>query len=260
VCFQSFEQGDKTSEDYLEPLNVYAVVFKEGLLTFSFSQNPHTNKVLKRIGRLRDYMQLSSDWICYALIDDIVDSYLPAIRDIEEETDSIEDQIIAARPEDATLILRAIANCRKKSMLLMRLLNIKPDVIKGFAKRCNDKFQSAPRDDVGVYLSDIQDHVITMRDNLSHAEQLLSRLHNNFLSQINVDHISQGNHVNKVLGKVTLIATILVPLNLITGLFGMNVPVPGRNTTSLAWFGGIVGFLICFIISAVLIAKRMRMI
>jgi magnesium transporter len=224
VSFRSFNQ-DKTSEEYLEPINVYAVVFRHGLLTFSFQQTKHTANVLKRIGRLRDYMSLSADWICYALIDEIVDSYMPVIRDVEEEADNIEDQVFASRPEDARPILRAIADCRKKAMLMMRLLGIKPDVIKGFAKRCNEGYSVAPRGDVGLYLSDIQDHVVTMRENLSHSEGLLSRLHNNFLAQINVDHISQGNKVNKVLGKVTLIATILVPLNLITGLFGMNVSI-----------------------------------
>ena len=97
-----------------------------------------------------------------------------------------------------------------------------------------------------------------MRDNLTHSEQLLSRLHNNFLAQLNVDHIASGNNVNKVLGKVTLIATILVPLNLITGLFGMNVPVPGKDASNLGWFFGIVGFLIAFILTAVCVAKRFK--
>lgn len=260
VSFRSYD-NDKNSEDYLEPMSVYAVVFKQGLLTFTFQTNPHTKNVLKRISRLRDYMALSADWICYALIDDIVDSFLPPIRDIEVEVDSIEDQVFSAREEDARPILRAIAECRKKAMSILRLLGSKPDVIKGFAKRCNEQYSAAPRGDVGMYLSDIQDHVVTYRDNLSHSEQLLSRLHNNFLAQINVDHISQGNKVNKILGKVTLIATILVPLNLVTGLFGMNVPVPGGQTEShnLSWFGGILGFLFTFIFCAVCVAKRLRL-
>ena len=68
VCFRSFYQEDKTSELFLEPINVYAVVFREGLLTFTFCVNPHAANVRKRIGRLRDYVNLSSDWICYALM------------------------------------------------------------------------------------------------------------------------------------------------------------------------------------------------
>lgn len=260
VSFRSYDD-DKNSEEYLEPMSVYAVVFKHGLLTFTFQTNPHTKNVLKRISRLRDYMDLSADWICYALIDDIVDGFLPPIRAIEEEVDSIEDQVFSAREEDARPILRAIADCRKKCMSILRLLGSKPDVIKGFAKRCNEQYSAAPRGDVGMYLSDIQDHVVTYRDNLSHSEQLLSRLHNNFLAQINVDHIASGNRVNKILGKVTLIASIIVPLNVVTGLFGMNVPVPGNPTMAhnYGWFGGIVGFLVAFVLISYTIAKRLRL-
>ena len=112
-------------------------------------------------------------------------------------------------------------------MSLLRLLGGKADVIKGFAKRCNENYNVAPRGDVGLYLSDIQDHVVTMMSNLGHFEKMLSRSHSNYLAQISVDNLIQGNSANVTLGKVTLIATILVPLNLICGLFGMNVPVPG---------------------------------
>lgn len=67
VCFSSFNM-DKESDDFLEPVNVYAVVFREGLITFTFSPNPHAANVRKRIGRLRDYLSLGADWICYALM------------------------------------------------------------------------------------------------------------------------------------------------------------------------------------------------
>ncbi len=223
ISFRSFNQ-DKDSEEFLEPVNVYAVVFRNGLLSFTFAnKNPHTGNVLKRIGKLRDYMQLSADWIAYAFIDDIVDSFNPFVHNVEQDVDAIEDQVFSSRPEDARPILKRISDCRKRVLSLLRLLGGKSDVIKGFAKRCNEGFETAPRGDVGLYLSDIQDHVMTMRDNLTHSEQLLGRVHNNYLAQLNVDHISSGNRVNKVLSKITLLASILVPLNLVTGLFGMNV-------------------------------------
>ena len=68
VCFRSFYQMDKTSEDYMEPVNVYMVVFREGILTFTYTQSPHSANVRKRIGKLRDYMNLTADWICYAMV------------------------------------------------------------------------------------------------------------------------------------------------------------------------------------------------
>ncbi|KAF2272324.1 magnesium transporter ALR1 [Westerdykella ornata] len=258
VCFRSFYQADKDSENYLEPVNFYAVVFKEGLLTFTFTESPHTTNVRKRIGRLRDYINLSSDWVCYALIDDIVDSFAPVLRSIEDETDAIEDQVFIARLEDSREILRAIGDCRKKVMQLIRLLGGKADVIKGFAKRCNENYNVAPRGDVGLYLSDIQDHVVTMMSNLGHFEKMLSRAHSNYLAQISVDQVIQGTKSNMTLGKVTVIATILVPLNLICGLFGMNVTVPGQDSGSLGWFFGILGAIALFVTVCLGVAKRLR--
>lgn len=222
VSFRGFDQ-DSTSEEYLEPLNVYAVVWDNAILSFSFKKNPHTSNVLQRIRRMRDHIHLNADWIAYAFIDDIVDSFNPFVQDIELEVDVIEDQVFTARPEDARQVLQRIGNCRKKVISLLRLLGSKSDVIKGFAKRRNEDHGVTCRSDVTLYLSDILDHVLTMRENLTHSEQLLSRSHNNFLAQVNVEHISSGNKTNKVLSRVTLLASILVPLNLVTGLFGMNV-------------------------------------
>jgi magnesium transporter len=68
VCFRTFYQVDKSSEDFLEPVNFYMVVFREGVLSFSFTVNPHAANVRKRIGKLREYVSLSSDWICYAMM------------------------------------------------------------------------------------------------------------------------------------------------------------------------------------------------
>lgn len=260
VCFRSFYQMDKTSEEYLEPVNVYAVVFREGILTFTFRPSPHAGNVRKRMGRLRDYVSLGADWICYALIDDIVDTFGPVITEVEQETDTIEDSVFTARTEDSRLVLRRIGECRKKVMSLLRLLGGKADVIKGFAKRCNEQYSVAPRQDVGLYLSDIQDHVVTMMSNLGHSDHMLSRSHANYLAQISVENISQGNRANEVLSKVTFIATILVPLNLVCGLFGMNVEVPGKDTDNLNWFFGIVGVLAAFVVITTAIAKFKRFI
>ena len=260
VCFRSFYQMDINSEDYMDPVNVYMVVFREGIITITYTQSPHAANVRKRIGKLRDYMALTADWICYAMIDNIVDTFGPPIHAIESEADTIEDQVFVARTEDLTPLLRQIGQCRKKVMSLMRLLGGKADVIKGFSKRCNTDFSVTPRGEIGLYLGDIQDHVVTMTSNLGHFEKMLSRSHSNYLAQLNVSGIAQGNKTNEVLSKITLAATILVPLNLISGVFGMNVPVPGKNSTGLGWFFGIIGVIFAIVAVSLGAARRYRFI
>jgi magnesium transporter len=67
VCFRSFH-SDPTSEEFLQAVNVYIVVCDEGVLSFSFSDTPHAANVRKRINKSRDFVNLGSDYICYALM------------------------------------------------------------------------------------------------------------------------------------------------------------------------------------------------
>ena len=71
ACFRSFNilpSEDPNEAVELDPFNVYVIVFHEGTLSFSFAPNRHVGVVRKRITALKDYVALSSDWICYALM------------------------------------------------------------------------------------------------------------------------------------------------------------------------------------------------
>jgi len=170
----------------------------------------------------------------------------------------IEDAVFVAREDDASKFLQTIGRLRKNIMALMRLLGGKADVLRGFTKRCNENYKVTPRMDIGLYLGDIQDHVVTMVNNLSHFEKILSRAHSNYLAQLSINSVSQSNETNKVLSKITFLASMLVPLNLVCGLFGMNVPVPWQESETLIPFFVIIATLAvsCFII--LLWARRLK--
>lgn len=262
ACFRSFHtivtgEGENQQSE-LEPFNIYVVVFREGTLSFSFSPNVHADNVYSRIKTLKNWLTLSSDWICYALIDDVVDTFVPSINKIEAESDAIEDSVFIARSDDMRNFLRRIGEVRKNCMGMMKLLGGKADVLRGFTKRCNENYGVTPKMDIGLYLGDIQDHVVTMMSNLNHFEKMLSRSHSNYLAQLSIDNILQGNQSNKVLNKVTVLASILVPLNLVCGAFGMNVKVPFRDSESLLPFFMIILFIVTFSVASFGIARRMR--
>lgn len=377
VSFHSFN-SDNESEDFLEPIFFYMVVFKTGFLTFHNSPVVHCVNVRRRIRQLRGYVPLSSDWICYALIDDITDSFFPVIQAIDFETDAIEASVFVIRDTDFSTMLHRIGLSRNKVMTLLRLLGSKADVLRMLSKRCHDytittttsspmvldninslsnnnfssnlpgsqqhhqdpngppsnnsgtfltaqntsnsnqtpapfsipsimtaggpipatatggqggsgsaaatiagfipgssnfattggtapsggNAQQQPRAEIALYLDDIQDHIITMFQNLSSYEKILSRSYTNYLAQLQVESFNSNNKVTDMLSKVTLIGTIIVPMNVITGLFGMNVPVPGQEATGLGWWFGILGVLVFTMVCGLLFAnwwvKRMN--
>ncbi|KAI2628977.1 hypothetical protein GGS21DRAFT_545445 [Xylaria nigripes] len=283
VNYRTFDQ-DANSANHLEPVNMYVVVFREGVLSFHFSQTPHPANVRRRIRQLKDFMMISSDWINYAIIDDITDIYLPLIQNIENEVDDIDEKILELHSssdpalssskmrkerlhEKATSdgntepnggdMLRRVGDCRKRVMTLYRLLGNKADVIKGFAKRCNEQWEVAPRSEIGLFLGDIQDHIVTMTANLSHYEKILARCHANYIAQINICMNERAEKTADVLGKLTVLGTIVLPMNIITGLWGMNVWVPGQEYEGdLTWFFAITAGLLLFGLACFLIAKR----
>ncbi|PWN24440.1 cora-domain-containing protein [Jaminaea rosea] len=255
VCFRSFDQ-DPYSPTYLEPLNMYIIVFREGTLSFHFRATPHPQNVRRRIKQLKDYINVTSDWISYALIDDITDAFGPLIQSIEYEVDSIDELVLILKDVEQSDMLRRIGACRKKVMGLLRLMGNKADVVKGLAKRCNENWSVAPKSDIGLYLSDIQDHLITMTQNLSHFEKILSRSHSNYLAQISIEMTEANNRANDVLSKLTALGTVIVPLNVITGLWGMNVNVPGQGVENLHWFGGLVAFMVSIAVAGYWVAIR----
>ncbi|KAM6479764.1 hypothetical protein HDV62DRAFT_367865 [Trichoderma sp. SZMC 28011] len=277
VNYRTFDQ-DINSENFLEPVNMYVIVFREGVLSFHFSVTPHPANVRRRIRQLRDYLILSSDWISYAIIDDITDVFQPLIQNIEDEVDEIDDSILqlhtssdkglenekSTKFDDNITIedssgdmLRRVGDCRKRVMSLYRLLGNKADVIKGFAKRCNERWEVAPRSEIGLYLGDIQDHIVTMTSNLSHYEKILARSHGNYLAQINIRMNERQEQTADVLGKLTVLGTIVLPMNIITGLWGMNVWVPGQDIEGdLTWFVCITAGLLFFGLACYWIAKR----
>ncbi|GLA46032.1 magnesium and cobalt transport protein CorA [Aspergillus niger] len=221
----------------------YILVFKNATVTFSPSGCHHIARVRDRIRRTQDTHLVSSDWICYALIDEIIDDFEPYMRAAEREADAIEDQVFIARVDDVKALIPQLDSLRKSITQLIRCLTGKYDVLSGFVKRCQAKDRNPmfPDGDLLVYLGDVQDHLVTTLTSLSHFDEIVGRSQSNFLAQLSVNNIRLSYDVNAVLSKVTILATIFVPLHMVTGLFGMNVEVPGQNVDNLGWFFGIIG-------------------
>ncbi|KAL2815085.1 hypothetical protein BJX63DRAFT_390417 [Aspergillus granulosus] len=245
----------------INPSMLYILVFSHGTITFSTSGSEHASRVRSRISRLHDPSVLSSDWICYALIDDVIDSFQPHMQSASRESESIQDEIYIARDDDMTPLMLRIYNIRKSINQLTHSLSGKSDVLNGFVKRCQSKTWHAafPEGDLIVYLSDVQDHLVTILGELAHLDEITSRLQSNFLAQTSVNNMRLSVKLNSSLSKVTVLATIFVPLHMVTGLFGMNVTVPGQDVESLAWFFGIVGVFIVIALTACLVFVRMKL-
>ena len=116
---------------------MYIIVFREGTLSvrslppyscqrletykqFHFRGTPHPQNVRRRIKQLKDYISVTSDWISYALIDDITDAFGPLIQSIEYEVDSIDELVLIIKDAEQSDMLRRYVDflCSGEEMLM----------------------------------------------------------------------------------------------------------------------------------------------
>lgn len=170
----------------------------------------------------------------------------------------MEDSFAITRPDDIALVLQQIYKCRKEIIRIRHLLHDKTDVIKSFARRCDERCFITPSCEVVVYLSDIQDHVLSMMSNLTHSEQMLSGSQTKYVEQLSMDNNRTRNQTLDTLGKLTVLGLMFLPMQTLVGSFGMNVEVPGQEVSGVAWWFGILGGLAAMVVVCLVVAKLRR--
>ncbi|KAF8521504.1 hypothetical protein JB92DRAFT_2890696 [Gautieria morchelliformis] len=147
------------------------------------------------------------------------------------------------------------ASTRRLVTSLARLLGTKSEVVSQIRKRLGGNGLiglevSSPEQalvgDVGVYLGDIQDHILTLQQSLEHYERMLSHSHPAYLSHIRVSLAQAKAGMDHKLFMLTLLAVSILAMQLPVGLFSINLGNIPRNNRSadppapFNWFMGII--------------------
>ncbi len=214
--------------DGTAPSAIYMLLFATHIITIHHEPIAHISRVL---GRLMDTFTLQaavpSDWIMYALLDDCVDEFVPALASLCGQVDAIDDLILTLSYGELSDMLRRIGLARRRVTALLRLLKPKSDIIRTLTRR--SAVRGAIGESTAIYLRDVQDHVVSSIQDLEQYGETLNRSHGNYLAHISIELNDASNRMNVVMKKLTAAAAIVLPISLISGLWGMNVPVPGQD-------------------------------
>ncbi|KAJ2890785.1 CorA metal ion transporter [Coemansia aciculifera] len=108
---------------------------------------------------------------------------------------------------------------------------------------------------VAHYLSDVYDHIEALLASSSHCDMVLSRAHSNYLARISLELGEATVETNLFASRWTVVGAILVPLNVVTGLWGMNVKVPGADRQDLRDFFLILSGCLAFVVVVIVWAR-----
>lgn len=224
-----------------EAINLYLLVFGNYIISIHSEPISHVRHVIRRMYPLKNLFHITSDWIMYALLDDVVDEFIPNMKTMELEVDSIDDLVLVLRQTDQADMLRRIGRARNQVTHMLRLLKPKTEIIKILTKRTAERLQNHTL----LYLRDIQDHLVTMIQTLDQSGETLNRAHNNYLAQISIELAEMSNRMNLQVKKLTEITSLALPFAIIGSLWGMNVVVPMEEKAT-TWAALTPFFALCF--------------
>ena len=185
--------------------------------------DPVRDRIRKGQGRIR---QAQPDYLAYALLDAVIDSYFPILEEYGERLETLEDEIITQPHLDTIARIHEI----KRDMLTLRRV-IWPQ---------REALNALLRDDISfittetrLHLRDCYDHTVQLIDLVETYRELGSDLTDVSLSSI-------SNRTNEIMRVLTVIATLFIPLTFIAGVYGMNFNPAASpwNLPELNWYWG----------------------
>jgi magnesium transporter len=181
----------------------YVITFQEDAQRDVFNPIREKLKIKGSKVRISD-----ADYLCYMMLDLIVDNYFIVMEKLGERVEHLEEDI-AKNPNNRTLA--KINMLRKEMIVLKRTIAPVRELVNGFIKSDSELLNEKNE----KYYKDIYDHIVQANDLAENYRDMLMNLQDLYLSNVNL----KLNEAMKVMAVVTC---ILAPATVIGGIFGMN--------------------------------------
>jgi magnesium transporter len=201
VKIQLAEHGIETSK-------LACFLGRNFLFTIHAQTMEAVDAVWNRIRADRRLLNRGNDFLLYSVLDHFVDAQFPIIDEIEERIDEIHEAVFSS----------------PSPSLLDELLHLKRDlnVLRRQSLPQRELFNSISRGDTRyiqqehlIYFRDLYDHMFRIGESIDVERDLASTTMDAYLSVV-------ANRTNDIMKVLTIFSSILLPVNFIAGIYGMN--------------------------------------
>lgn len=218
--FPNFDRQNK----FIKPKEVKIFWGEDYLITIGRSHwvvDSVFDEAMEQYHRGEDFEVGTSDAILYAILEKLMNESTYLLRKVGLELELINRQLFGKSP---ARIIERLSVTRKNIIVLNTML--KPQL------RVFNKFESGNvqgfADNMEDYWGNILDYYNQMWDMTEDFGELIEGLSTTFDSM-------QTNKTNEIMKILTLISSIVLPLTLLTGIYGMNVLLPLESEQSAFW-------------------------
>jgi magnesium transporter len=158
------------------------------------------------------FMGRGSNYLLYEVIDSLVDYCFPILDKESQNIERVEERIFE---EDARKMMREISIIRRNLINLRRIIRPQMAVIASLER----KDWEFLRGDMDVYWGDVSDHTAQIWDRLQDLREVIEGLGDT------IDSLT-SHSLNEVMKYLAIIAITFGSLEAISGIYGMNIPLP----------------------------------
>jgi len=225
--FITFIYYDQKSTAKLTSRELHAYVSD----TYVITVHQHSCKEL--LEQVKQYPRVITDYeqravlFLHHILDMITDSFVPVLRGMSNRSDEMEMAILKVkrrlrmrlslfRPaKDQISDMRNILKLRRSLVRLRRTLIAELEIVEQLVKEYDYPGAPESSEEIAIYYRDIDDHISKYLEIIEGLESTMNHL-------MEVHSMITGHRTNEIIYILTIISTVMLPLNLIVGFFGMN--------------------------------------
>ena len=166
-------------------------------------------------------MAKGATYLFYTIADALVDNYFPILDKLDKDIEKVEDVIFKKKSDDSTENIHKILTLKENVLTLRRFIGPQREIVNYIAR---GDYQPIIANELSIYFRDISDLLARISDSLESYRDVLTSILDGHTSLA-------SNRLNEIMKVLTIIATIMMPLTLISGIYGMNF----KNMPELDW-------------------------
>ncbi len=161
-------------------------------------------------------------YLMHYLLDVLVDHYLPLVDRLAEDVDQLEEDVFS----DTSVGMHA------------RILRIKRGIggLRRIVGPQRDTVMSLTRDELRTVPAELRPYLRDVYDRLARVSDLLDSFRDESASVLELHLSAVSNRMNEVIKRLTVIATVGLPLTVVTSYYGMNFPLPEYQWPHSEWY------------------------
>lgn len=223
-------------------IELYVFMSEKYIVTVRWEHLKIIDNVYKRIHDSEHMFKKGTDFILYTIFDEIVDEYYPLTDSVEDKIDDIEERAIS---NPSIEIQNEILTIKRNIIKMRKILSPQREVINMLLRHEYTLISDENR----MYFMDVFDHLLRIFDLLDTYQDLLSGTLELYMSQI-------SNRMNSVMKVLTIITTIMMPLTVITGIYGMNFVNMPELHFKYGYFIVLIGMVIIILLEVIYFKKK----